>query len=257
MSRDVPTGNLLGLRIWSFGDVFQVDPQTGIWTGHYYAYDPGGGAGPSVDGNMVRLSDRWLRYCVNRIEWAPLDGSANWATECASVFGASGPSSGTLSEAGEGLYWVLTTGNRMALYDAVHHTVGENRGWLGAYTNPVAWYAKELNVFVVYDEPPGAEHPGRLTVLANEVAPAALSAPALVPVPARGVVSQVTVSLTGAQGEPVPDTPIDWALTGMGALSAAQSRTDADGVASCEYRCPPAASGNVTLTASAIVGPPS
>lgn len=77
-----------------------------------------------------------------------------------------------------------------------------------------------------------------LRLWANEVKPVNLSSPVALSGLSRGRVSQVAVTLTGSYGEPVSDFLVDWTLTGVGSLTATQSRTDASGQAKVGYRAP-------------------
>ena len=95
------------------------------------------------------------------------------------------------------------------------------------------WYSEKHDIFISLHGAYSATVPMTTRIWANSPRPTALSNPTGAPFKGRS--SLVTVQLTGADGEACPGERIDWTLTGSGALSVAQSTTDASGYATTRY----------------------
>jgi hypothetical protein len=168
------------------------------------------------------------------------------------------------SFAGGSLYYCFFSNGRYALYDhATSHIVHKDR-WIDdfregtGFSDSYTVYAKEFRVFLTLVwpdfEPETVEDrykaPVYLRIYANEGDPTQVSAPVATPVPTSMTVSYLYTDVTGAQGDPVEDVPVNWGLTGAGVLSVSQSVTNAAGRASNTYIGPSVPSGDITITAS-------
>ena len=208
------------------------------------------GATNSMLDIQARLQDRFLSASGAAVKWRPLDLSAAAVTEA------------TLTGAGTGVpVWSRTrdpavlalayeNGN-IIFYNHITKLQSASTGsggppgaaYLGA--NKDAWYSPRHNIWIKMDAS------RQLTIHAATPGPAALSAPSG-SAALRGCVTTFTTRATGADGEPVADELIDWSLLAgsIGALAAAQSRTDAAGYATVDYVAPvTGALGDATLKA--------
>lgn len=195
-----------------------------------------------VHGLGARVTDRYLQVINGLVKWTSLTDPTSPATEYTFTGSLSGwpQFSPTRFTNVVCLIWPAGT---VAYYDWVQKTEVFARQYLPA--NHGAWFSPRLGIFVVLDAS------NQINVYATTVRPYALSNPAAVTPFARGKVSDVTVTLTGSNGEPCPNEVIEWSMTGDGALTAAQSTTDSAGVARNRYVASLTPVTDPTITATA------
>jgi hypothetical protein len=202
---------------------------------------------------LVRCADRYLRATlatgVLTIEANNLTLSGSWTTEkTLSGFGSSGfitPSRD--SPSGTGLYLSSSgTTGEVCHYDTSTKTFSGGFSYLPQ--NLAAWYSPNLSVFVAIIGPSTTP---TVSVYATAPNPSALSNPAVSGGITAGDLANVSVTLTGSNGEPCPNELITWVLTaGDGELVASQSATDATGKATIGYLPPFVVVTNPTIQAS-------
>lgn len=111
-------------------------------------------------------------------------------------------------------------------------------------------YSQRLDCFMAID----TGSPSSVSVWAahpEDCVPNAISAPVASPTVEAGVVSEISVTLTDDFGVGIPGRLIDWSITaGNGDLLDAQTTTDADGIATTQYRAPISGGVNPTIQAS-------
>jgi hypothetical protein len=188
---------------------------------------------------QVRAADRYLNVLNNAVRFKPLDNSGSWSTEATLTDAGSGQPTVSRTRKAGVLCFVYTDGH-VVYYDTVNKAQSAGKARLG--TNSGAWYSPKRDVFVAIVS-------NQLKVFANAIRPAALSNPVAVTPFTRGKVSQVKVQLTGSTAEPCPGEIIEWSMTGVGSLAAAQSVTDADGWAYNDYLAPADGVGSATIDA--------
>ena len=111
-----------------------------------------------------------------------------------------------------------------------------------------AWYDQILGVIIaVYSS---SDELQGICIYAIETIPVSLSNPALA-IPVMGASVPVTTILTGSQGEPCPDFPVNWTNSGDGTVNPTQSITDETGTATTTYYAP-LAPGSDSITAMVI-----
>jgi hypothetical protein len=202
---------------------------------------------------IVRCVDRYLRATlatgVLTLEATNnLTISGSWTAEATlSGFGSSGfitPSRD--SPSGTGLYLSSSgTTGEVCHYDTGTKTFSGGFSYLPQ--NPAAWYSPDLGVFVVVM---GGSAP-TISIYATSPNPSALSNPVASGGITAGDLANVSVTLTGSNGEPCPGELITWVLTaGDGELIASQSATDATGKATIGYLPPFVVTTNPTIQAS-------
>ena len=203
----------------------------------------------------TRLYDRWLRLNTpNTMEYADLDAATNtWNTEYSfdPSIAASSFQDQLVPGPGTTVYiYTLDANGMIAQYDWLNKTEVLPRKYLGTQHDG-CWYSRRFDIFIAWDTNALNADLGEITIYANEVEPSALSAPtALTPI-TQGRVSTIQTTLTGSNGEAVPDRRIDWSITvGNGTLLQTQSITDEDGVAETQYRAELSGGVNPTIQAS-------
>lgn len=202
-----------------------------------------GGTADMVD-VQAQCTDRWLT-CSNGVvgyrDLAATTGS--YTTECTLVGHGSGRANLSRTRQATVLCVTWPTGE-VLFYDFVSRTQAPGSAFVGA--NYGAWYSALHDVFVVLT----GTDTNQVSIYANSVLPTAITDPVAFPALTRGRQSAVSVTLTGADGEPAPGELVDWALTGPGTLLATQSESDADGVARVGYIAPMTLSTDPTFTAT-------
>jgi hypothetical protein len=146
--------------------------------------------------------------------------------------------------------YTLQNNGEIVQYDWEAKTEVLPRRYLGAIYDG-CWYSRRFDIFIAWDTNALNADLGEISIFANEVEPSALSVPtALTPI-TQGRVSTIQTTLTGSNGEAVPDRRIDWSITaGNGTLLQTQSVTDEDGVAETQYRAELSGGVNPTIQAS-------
>lgn len=202
----------------------------------------------------TRMYDRWLRLNTpNTMEFAALSSATNsWTTEYSfdPAIGASSFQDQLIPGPGTTVFiYTLVNNGMIVQYDWLNKTEVLPRKYFGTIHDG-AWYSRRFDIFIAWDTNALNADLGEITIYANEVEPSALSAPtALTPI-TQGRVSTIQTTLTGAQGEAVPDRRIDWSITaGNGTLLQTQSITDEDGVAETQYRAELSGGVNPTIQA--------
>ena len=203
----------------------------------------------------TRMYDRWLRLNTpNTMEWAALDAATNtWNTEYtfSPSIGASAFVEHLIPGPGTTVFiYTLVNNGMIVQYDWLNKTEVLPRKYLGAVYDG-CWYSRRFDIFIAWDVNALNADLGEISIFANEVEPSALSAPAALTPVTQGRVSTIQTTLTGAQGEAVPNRRIDWSITaGNGTLLQTQSVTDEDGVAETQYRAELSGGVNPTIQAS-------
>jgi hypothetical protein len=211
--------------------------------GAVYKYNP---ALSTLGDNLMPMDDftvpikvpgeeRWIRIAATTVETST-DGTT-WTTEATLVTGGSGGPRVTLLPGARvaigytngvvGIYDMAT----QALVPNTLKNLGYTTGCMGA------WYSAKHDVWISLYEASFPSH-YYTRIWSNTLLPTALSNPVALTTVTKGRVSVMRVRLTDAQGRGCPDELVGWTLTGDGALSATQSKTDEDGYATVKYIAP-------------------
>ena len=203
----------------------------------------------SVIDILARAPDRFITVARQKVRARPLDLSSAFSDEYTlSGPPTSGTSQATLSRTKNTDVLCITYATGQVVYYN-WRTLAQVGGVSYLPTNTGAWYSAKHDVFVVLT----GTTTNAISIYANAAIPAAISAPAAAPTLKRGRRSTISVTVTGANGEPCKGELIDWALDGPGTLLAEQSETDESGVASAGYVAPLSLSTNPTFTASLVI----
>jgi hypothetical protein len=194
---------------------------------------------------QVRAADRWLTISnaiVGARALALTTGS--FATEFTLIGAGTGRASVSRTRK-DGVLCVAWPTGEVLFYDCIARVqVPGLAAFVGA--NYGAWYSALHDVFVVLT----GTSTNAVSIYANAVLPTAISNPVASPALALGRMSTLSVTLTGANGEPSAGELVDWALAGPGNLMATQSESDENGVARVGYVAPLALSTDPTFTAT-------
>lgn len=201
------------------------------------------GATNAVVDVQARAADRYLSFVNSTAKSRPLDLSSAFATECTFVGYGSGRASLSRTRHAN-ILCVAWPSGQVLYYDYVNRVQADGAAFIGA--NYGAWYSPLHDVFVALT----GTSTNQISVYANSVLPTAISNPVASPALAQGRKSAISVTITGAQGDPSAGELVDWVLDGPGSLVSTQSETDASGVATVAYITPLALSTNPTFTAT-------
>lgn len=243
--RDFPGANLLVMATNFRDALFAFDKAAGVVGEPVLGipYPLTGYTAINYVGNLgARVTDRYLQVINGLVKWTSLTDPTTPATEYTFTGSLSGVPQFSPTRFTNVVCLIWPDGT-VAYYDWVQKTEVFARQHLPA--NHGAWFSPRLGIFVVLDTS------NQINVHATTVRPYALSNPAAVTPFARGKVSEVSVTLTGSNGEACPNEIIEWALTGDGALTATQSTTDGEGVATVRFVAPLTLMTDPTITATA------
>jgi hypothetical protein len=190
---------------------------------------------------QVRASDRFLAVIVNSVWSVPTTGGT--AAIEATVAGGTG--SITISRTRKlSVLCVAYQNGKIIYYDIDAKAQVGPTSWIGA--NDAAWYSPKHEIIVAYTG-------SQLNIYsATAVRPVALSNPAAVAALIQGRVGQVRCQLTGSNSDACVGELVNWSITGgLGALKAAQTKTDDSGWAYNDLIAPVTGFGSVTIQAQA------
>ncbi len=193
---------------------------------------------------QARCADRWLTCSNGIVANRALDATTgSYTTERTLIGHGSGRASLSRTRQADVLCLAWPTGE-ILFYDVVARSQAPGAAFVGA--NNGAWYSPRHDVFVVLT----GTSTNHVSVYANAVLPTAITDPAASPALTRGRRSVVSVTLTGANGEPSAGELVDWVLDGPGELLTTQSVSDENGAASVGYVAPLDLSTDPTFTAT-------
>jgi len=194
----------------------------------------------------ARWYDRFLEALSGKMYYLPLTTTTAIGTAEYTFSQGGGAGRGVISDAGDGTVYVGFTDGKLYRYNPT--TRQEVGSWktLGL-ANKGIWYSRRFGVLISLHA--NGDNTDSLRVWSPEVRPDQLSAPVPAYTLRAGRVTRFQATVQGAQGEPCPEHPVGWRLEGPGQLLAAQSNTDAAGVATVDYQCPLGATGAATVTA--------
>jgi len=220
--------------------------------------DPTDAFESGMDTAYIRTKVGWYRTSGNNVQIAPLDAAdeTEFVTEYVFV-PVSGLSSNARFSLGPDNLLYFYTDNAdgdIIAYDYVlktevfPNTTNTERWALGGQVD-ACFYSRKLDVFVTYEDIGGDI--GELNVYSLELSPSALSAPTASPAITAGVVSTISVTLTDSEGIGIVGRLIDWSITaGDGTILDPQTTTDADGIATTQYRAEISGGSDPTIEAS-------
>jgi hypothetical protein len=199
---------------------------------------------------MARLPDRNLFVWFGAIR--SVASSTNNINDASLVVEASLPVSEqypqSYSKGPQGTLYISSGDGRLYQYNTQSKALMGHPTGLGMACKG-CWYIAEHNIFISIHNITGSSQQ-ELRIWANETAPASLSNPVALNPLLKGKVTQIEVQLLGDYSEPVEGVLVDWTLTGDGALSPLQSRTDSQGKARTKYIAPLDSLPTITVQAS-------
>jgi hypothetical protein len=226
------------------GTVWGFDARTAIFQDQLIAHSAG--IFRNTGGVAVRALDRLIAIRGSDVIKAAIDGSDGGFVSEAALSGPGGSSKVSRTNKPNVVCIIYDSGD-VLFYDvaAKAEVIPAWRPHIGS--NVAAWYSVRFDIYIALVDVSGVKS---ISVYANEVAPATLSNP--VGTLTKGRVSTVRSRLLGSNSEPCAGELIAWSMTGDGALTATQSKTDADGYASVGYIAPFAVTTAPTIEAEAV-----
>lgn len=238
------------------GDVLGFDKRTGTYEDKRIAKNAGLF---SYQAPHVRLNDRLLRIAGPSIYKRALDGSdLDWVLENTltptssldPIYDYPGVPQVSRTKH-DGVVAIIYPAGGVLYYNV--NTGVQVSTWVGRIgVNDAAWYSARHDVFVAMTKlsADGFYTDSELRIYANAVLPYSIVGPVAAGLLTNGQVTQVHVRLLGEQNEPCVNELVEWSITaGDGALTVAQSVTDADGYAYTSYVAPVYAGVDPTIQA--------
>jgi hypothetical protein len=237
------------------GTLYGFDKQSGVYADKLIAKST---ALHATFGNFpqIRTADRLIAIEGPYVTKRAVDGSdSDWVAECTLTPGIPDPIYSPFAAPSvsrtkdDGVLCLIYPSGGILFYDVVakQQVVKPWVSWIGA--NNGAWYSVKYDIYISYAVSGGE---WSVSVWANTVRPASLGDPEAVTPLVSGRVTQVRAKLVGDHGEPCEGELISWSITsGDGALTTAQSTTDADGYAYTGYVAPITVGTAPTIQATA------
>jgi hypothetical protein len=190
---------------------------------------------------QVRAADRYLHFSGNSVYTFPLTGGTVATTE-ATVSGVAFADTCISPTRKPSVVCISYESGKIIYYDVVAKTQTGPTQWIGA--NQAAWYSPKHDIFVAYAS-------GQISIYsASVVRPSTLSNPVAVAPLQQGRLGKVRCQLLGSNADACAGELVNWSITaGPGALTKAQSATDANGYAENDFVAPVTGSGSVTIQA--------
>jgi hypothetical protein len=232
----------------------QLDPETGT-------FKFGGIIRSSTTTNQLRTPEGFYRVSGSAVQRAPLNATSD--SDYVTEFTLTNPDTfiapSTLSPGPDSRFFICYTTGAIIQYDYIAKTevavnpsraFDNNNRWVLGITPRRCCYSPKLNCFIVLDGDGIAAD--TISIYSLELVPDNITAPTASPAITAGAVSTISVTLRdGGGNRGIRDRLIDWSITaGNGTLLQTQSTTDADGIATTQYRAPITGGVNPTIQAS-------